>query len=394
LGVTDTEIHVGTITDFGFTKNSELIDAAEAFTQWCNAAGGVNGRKLVSKTRDTNLAEYRQRVLEACNEDFALVGGYGAFDSTGVKDRLNCGLVDYTAQAVSPENTGGDLQFMPSRSSNTVYSPYEGFYKFLLGKYPDSKGSIGIIAGDIGMLTMRVKQSVDVFDRLGGKVVYNDVYPAVGLADWGPIAQTIKSSGVKGLAFLGNQTDLPKLMQSLADTGYKLDWIDATSNAYGDSFIQLGQGLYDDQPTFSDPAIFPLEKASDNPATKQVVDLYKKYVPDKPVTFAGIAAWSAWALFATAVRDCGSDVTRRCVYDKAKALKTFDGGGLHPPVDLDPASRNICFTIEQAKSDGWTAVDLGGKDYYKCEEAQIEPTTKPTPPTMLGDVGKTIDDLK
>src|SRR4051812_15505304 len=39
-GVTDTEIHLGTITDFGFTKNSELIDTAAVFTQWCNAAGG------------------------------------------------------------------------------------------------------------------------------------------------------------------------------------------------------------------------------------------------------------------------------------------------------------------------------------------------------------------
>src|SRR4051794_4695973 len=53
-GVTAQHIQAGVITDFGFTKEREFIDAAEVFTKWCNAAGGINGRPVTFKVRDTN----------------------------------------------------------------------------------------------------------------------------------------------------------------------------------------------------------------------------------------------------------------------------------------------------------------------------------------------------
>src|SRR5215471_18638682 len=55
-GVTDTEIAVGTIADVGWSVAPGLLqpifDSADAFTQWCNAAGGIDGRKLVLTKRD------------------------------------------------------------------------------------------------------------------------------------------------------------------------------------------------------------------------------------------------------------------------------------------------------------------------------------------------------
>src|SRR5947209_6990436 len=50
-GVTDTSITVGTMADPGSSVqpglDQELFDSADAFTGWCNAAGGILGRKLV-----------------------------------------------------------------------------------------------------------------------------------------------------------------------------------------------------------------------------------------------------------------------------------------------------------------------------------------------------------
>ncbi|MGO4430960.1 ABC transporter substrate-binding protein, partial [Streptomyces sp. MCAF7] len=94
-GVTDKKIQVGVMTDMGFTKKAEFVDAAEVFTSWCNDAGGINGRELDPVTRDTKLMEVRQRTLEACKADFALVGGGAALDSLGVKDRLKCLLPNF-----------------------------------------------------------------------------------------------------------------------------------------------------------------------------------------------------------------------------------------------------------------------------------------------------------
>ncbi len=59
------------------------------------------------------------------------------------------------------------------------------------------------------------------------------------MSDWTPYAQAIKTKGVKGLVFNGDFTQLAKLEQSLTSIDYKLDWIDANNNAYGQPFLQL-----------------------------------------------------------------------------------------------------------------------------------------------------------
>src|ERR1700710_1456217 len=55
-GVTDTSINMATIADPGFTGapglDQEMFDAADAFVGWCNAAGGILGRKIVLHKRD------------------------------------------------------------------------------------------------------------------------------------------------------------------------------------------------------------------------------------------------------------------------------------------------------------------------------------------------------
>src|SRR6266567_9559010 len=109
-GVTASQIKAGVFTDMGFTKNPEFVNAAKVFTSWCNAAGGINGRKLVATTHDTALMNVQQRMTEACKTDFALVGGGSALDELGVATRLKCLLPEFPAQVVDSQNTGSDLQ--------------------------------------------------------------------------------------------------------------------------------------------------------------------------------------------------------------------------------------------------------------------------------------------
>ena len=56
--------------------------------KWCNAAGGINGRKIVNNLRDAALFNVKARMTEACAEDFMLVGGGVVFDQDGVNTRL------------------------------------------------------------------------------------------------------------------------------------------------------------------------------------------------------------------------------------------------------------------------------------------------------------------
>ncbi|WP_308298907.1 ABC transporter substrate-binding protein [Streptomyces sp. GESEQ-35] len=395
-GVTADSIKLGVFSDVGFTKKSEFVDAAKVFTSWCNAAGGINGRKLEATTRDSKLMEVRQRMLEACKEDFALVGGGAAFDALGVKDRLTCLLPDFPAQVSQIQNQGSDLQVDATGGSS--YDRYAGYYEWLIKEaYPESADAVGTIAGDAAVSKVINARAEESLKAAGAKITYNDLYPAQGVSDWTPYAQSIKSKGVKGLVFLGDFGSLSKLEQVLTSIDYKLDWIDANNNAYGPAFSQLAGKSLDFQNNLADlSGVHPLEKAADNPATEQVVDLFKKYAPEAQVTLPAVRGFASWLLFAKSAASCGDNLTRTCAYEAARKESAWTGGGLLAPVDLTEEDAPLnCFNIEKATSKGWEPADFEpNQGAYRCDAPVYKFKGDYGKPLTLADVGKTMSDVK
>jgi ABC-type branched-subunit amino acid transport system substrate-binding protein len=396
-GIKDGTIQLGTATDFGFTQNREFIDAAEAFTQWCNDAGGINGRKIAFKARDAKLFEYRQRILESCREDFALVGGGAAFDGSGVKDRLKCMMPEIPGQVVSLEAGGSDLQVDPFGFNRSIY-PYTGYFRWLTKEaHPESLDHVGIITGDVGTTKLLAAQAKESLESIGAKIVYDEVYPATGVSDWTPYAQAIKSNGVKGLVFFGDFKQLAKLEQALTDIGYQLSWVDANSNSYNKQFIELTGANLDKMPNYADGGVYPLEKASANPASQQLIDIFKKYKPEADITKPVVNAFSAWLLFATSASQCGAELTRKCLYEKATQVTDWDGAGLHQPTNLKDAktSTEVCFTVEKASAQGWAPAEFKANEgAYRCENETNTLKGNYPKPATLADVNKTMADLK
>lgn len=395
-GVTDDAIDVGVFSDVGFTKNPEFADAAKVFTSWCNDAGGVNGRKLVPHVRDTRMMEVRQRMLESCREDFALVGGGAALDGMGVKDRLSCLLPEFPAQTSMIPSNGSDLQL--AQTGGPSYNRYAGYHRWLLKEaYPSSAGSVGIIVGDSPVSKALGAQAEEGLKGSGGTIVYDDLYPAQGVSDWTPYAQSIKSKGVKGLVFYGDFRSLAKLEQILTGIGYKLDWIDANNNAYGPAFLQLAGKSLGFQNNLADlSGVHPLENASANPATRKAVDLFGKYAPKAHVTLPALRGLSAWLLFAKAAGSCGDDLTRKCVYEAARKESAWTAGGLLAPVDLSkPDAPLECFNVEKATPQGWKPADFKpDKGAYRCDAPAYKFTGSYGGPLTLAAVGKSMSDLK
>lgn len=396
-GVTADSIKLGVFSDIGFTKKSEFVDAAKVFTSWCNAAGGINGRKLVATTRDSKLMEVRQRMLEACKEDFALVGGGAAFDALGVKDRLNCTLPDFPAQVGQIQNIGSDLQVQATGGAS--YNRYAGYFEWLVKEaYPESANAVGVIGGDVPITKVISAQVSEALPAAGAKLIYKDLYPAQGVSDWTPYAQSIKNKKVKGLIFNGDFVSLAKLEQALTNLDYKLDWIDANNNAYGPAFVQLAGKSLDFQNNLADlSGVYPLEKAADNPATQQLVDLFKKYAPKAQVTLPAVRGFGAWLLFAKSASSCGDALTRTCVYEAARKESAWTAGGLQAPVDLTKSDAPLtCFNVEQVTSKGWEPADRFEPDQgaYKCDATAYKFKGNYGKPLTLADVGKSMSDVK
>jgi len=395
-GVTASQIKLGVLTDVGFTKDPELETTAKVFTSWCNAVGGVDGRKLVADIHDTEALNVVQAMSAACGSDFVLAGGSAALDGLAVTTRLKCLLPDFDAQVVMPQNNGSGIQIYPIPWSHT-YSVYSGYYSWLIKReYPDSANAVGIVSGASVITQLVDAIASQTVKALGGKVIYNGSFPPTGVTDWTPYAEAIKNKGVKGITFYGEVTQLVALEAALDNIGYKLDWIDANTNAYGTDFIQAAGKALSEQHNYADlPGVYPVEKAADNPATEQVVKLFAQYAPGQPVTLQDLQAWSAWTIFAVSAETCGANLTRKCVYEAALKQTDWTGGGLTAPVNL--ANQNAvpsCFNIEQATSTGWVPAPFDPNNgAYRCGQQAVKVQGMPAP-IQLSAVGLSLSDLK
>ncbi|NUP26109.1 MAG: ABC transporter substrate-binding protein [Nocardia sp.] len=397
-GVTDTEITVGVFSDVGYSKNPEFVDAAKVFTSWCNAAGGINGRTVTTQIHDSKVMAVRQKMVEACRTDFALVGGGAGLDGLGAKERLECTLPDIPAQVSQQPNLGTDLQVIPSPSTYAHYDPYNAFRQWLTKEaYPQSAGAVGIINGDSPVTKVLGDKAVESLNAMGAKVIYNQLYPVGGVTDWTPYAQAIKNAGVRGLVWYGEDGPLTKLEEKLTSMDYKLDWIDPNNNAFKPDYVDLlGRSASFQNNVVDLGGVVPPQLADRSPAMQQLQDLYKKYAPDAAITLPAVRAFSAWLLVAKAARSCGADLTRTCLGQAAQQEAAWSGGGLHSPNDLtDRDAPPTCFNVMQATPEGWKAPEFGADNgLFRCNTPPYRYTGNYGEPLTLADVGKTMADVK
>lgn len=397
-GITDDAITVGTISDTGFVGrpglNQELFDAAEVFAAWCNDAGGINGRTIEVNEHDAAITEYNQRITESCSQDFMLVGGGGVFDETGQEDRLGCLMPEFPAYQVSPQARGADLavRVLPTGLDELPV----GAFQYLGQRYPDSTERVGFVTGNVPATVTVDAQNQEAVEQLGWDIIYRTQYNALGEASWTPLAQALQSNDVAGMVYTGEPENLAKLLQAVDDIGYDLEWTVVGGNALDAGFIEIGGDAIRD--VFLLTAVVPHFAADQSPATQQYLDLFEQYLPDgKDEATLGYNAFSSWLLFATAVKECGSDVTRSCVYEAAMDITEWDGGGLHAPTNPSQGSGPRCNVVVEASPTGFEIpADFEATDgVFRCaDDSVLDLEGDYGEGTTLESVGNSLDDLE
>src|ERR1700734_3158648 len=92
----------------------EFVQQATAFADWCNAAGGINGRKIVIDNRDAALFNAAQQTTAACQSDFMAVGGGMGLDQPSLPLREKCGLGQISGYLASNASDDATDQVDPS----------------------------------------------------------------------------------------------------------------------------------------------------------------------------------------------------------------------------------------------------------------------------------------
>lgn len=373
-GVTPTEIQVGVLNDATSTLSPGLgaiyLVVAEAFTEWCNAAGGINGRRITFVSRDAGITQAAARVTDACQSDFMLVGGATPFDANTVAPRLDCDLGAIPAYAASPEAITSDLQALPTRVA--FEQANIGVLRLLEGTYGDAFDRIGMLAIDTPSLLQPAEAAAKAIGNAGYDVVSFQKLPLTA-DSWRTYVQPLQG---KADAVLPAPVDPTGFFRAMRDVGYQPEvLLNLSGSAYGPQLIDSLEAAPVDAPYYVGTTLYPLELADENPAVKLALDLTEATGTDLPVDPGANAVWASWLLFAQSATACGNDLTMACVIDGATRQTDYTAGGLLSPVDLsDPTAIPACIAVLSADADGFhyeRELTQPTDDVFNCDPANV-----------------------
>ena len=376
-GITTSSIRIGVTSDPGNTAapglEQEFFDTADAFSKWCNAAGGINGRKIIVDKWDAKLFNVGQAFTNACQKDFMVVGNGNAFDSAGVKPREGCKLGDIYAYTVSPEAANGTLQVSVNPSNPTQY-PY-GPLRLLIDAYPQSKTGIGIGSSNLASLIPQGKRIQQSLQDNGIKVSTLQEQPP-SVPNYRPYVEQLKQTGAVGYDTINGQ-DITPIVQAMKNTGYNPAFILYSVQYYLDANVQAAKalGTFPNQYVGFSHLAFEMDPKT-YPVLATVKSILNATISKPRFTDFTASSMSAWALWAKEATACGNDLTQDCVLQKAEAESQWTGGGLYPPLNLDTTNPNIaqCWLVIKLSTSGWAydqKVTAPNQGPYNCDAKNV-----------------------
>ncbi len=329
-GVTNTTINIAYGDDRGFSGlpglDQEMGDAVKDMISWCNAQGGIDGRKLVGDYGNAAVTNVGSVVTQECKQDFMLVGEGFALDGSAEQTRLGCNLAavpGFTVAAVVA-NAYEMYQASPNpANASPVSSAYQA--EKLFGKKTQK---VGVYGSTLSTQEQSTNKAIQAFTTAGWKFIPGCVanIDYNGEANYTPFVQKLQSCGAQIIfndATPGNT--LYGAFEAENQIGYDPIWV-MDSGAYTSAFAQWNtEGLANN--VYVRLSYEPLEASKVVPAVAQYLSIVKKY--GGLTSQLGEQATSSFLLWATEAKACGSTLTRQCMINHLAKVTNWTGGGLN-----------------------------------------------------------------
>jgi hypothetical protein len=356
-GVGTNTIHIAVPNDASNTivpgLEKEFVQFANAFAAWCNASGGINGRHIVIDNRDAALFNAAQVTSESCQSDFMEVGGGMALDQPSVPVREACGLGNITGYTVSDASAGATLQVNPTGINTKEVSA--GWFASLAKKYPQAVKNAAMGAENNPSVLEPERKYEDAATAMGWNVKTFQVAPLT-VTDWAPYVQQMATGGYQAI-WPSDTGNMAPYFQAMSTSNYNPAFVLLGVQFYEKSTLQGMAGLHL-PPVYVETNWWPLELASQSPATEQLLQVMHKYATGDTVDFDSEEGAEAWLLWAKSASACGANLTVSCVLNHAAAEKNWSAGGIQAPVaklalSSDNPQPSPCFALLQAKPTGF-----------------------------------------
>ena len=339
-GVTADTIKIAVISDkAGQVKvpTASIEESMQAYVDWCNGFGGINGRKLELTKIDSKLFSHLEATKEACNAGvFAIVGSGSVTDNQGAQAMVDCGLVEVPAYTATAAKGLSDNVVAPLPNPSNFY-PIGGAL-WVKQQHPKAVKKAAILASNIETSKVQADRIQAAYEAQGYEFVYRKD-TAVIQESYATEASEMKAKGVEWVTMVSATSETAKLLRDMKTQGFKPEVID------------LGQQYYDPdllKEPGSEGAIVqlntvPFEEVDDSPALQAYMDAYDAVGSKVDPTSLGVQAFSAGLLFSTAAKELGNDLTREKLLEKLHEIHEWTGGGLHFLADPGNNASSNCF---------------------------------------------------
>jgi len=363
-GVSDDTIRIGVISD---RENPAvplptvgIEEAVKAFVEFCNEAGGINGRTLELETYDSMISATDDVTKQACNDDlFALVGTGSVQDQLGIETKEGCGLPEVAGySATSSRAESADFFTSVPGLSATEYNV--GPCQYIAEKFPDAVKKAAMLYTDLPAASVRGQQIVEGCTAEAGFEYVVEEALAFGETNFGPVVEQMQEAGVEYFTMVSATSETLAVLREMETQGVEIEVLDLGQQYYDPNFgaEPVTDGAY----VLSNTA--PFSEADDNPTLR----LYQEKVDGVESTL-GVQAFSSGLLFATALDALGNDITRDGLVTELEGITEWDGGGLN--IVGSPGTNETIDCFLYLRVEGGEFVRDHPEEGYDCDPAYI-----------------------
>ena len=376
-GVSSNEVQVANVSTLsaGLFKGAQV--GTEAYVDYIDSTGGVNGRKIVVNDADDSFtgAGNKQATENALQNDFALVGDFSLEDSFGgVVLAQNPGFPD-VSQVL--DSTTGKLP--------NVFEPVpladgwqEGPIQYFKSKFPSDIKSVGTLVADSPSAAATWAGEEYVMQKVGYNIVYQDTY-GVTQTDFTQNVIAMKNAGVK-IIFIDQMPSnyASSVLKTLVEQNYHPVVVLGAATYSNQLVAESGgpsavNGDYLDQ----NSSLYLGGDASDIPAVGEFLHWVQFASPGFQPDLFTMYGWISAELFAQALKNAGSDPSRGSELAALSKITSFDGNHLIAPTD--PATKTVgnCYLIAKVVNGYFVREDdppaSSSTHGYRCDYEYVNP---------------------
>ncbi len=373
-GVTDDSITIGYGDDKGYPAtpglNQEMGDAMDAFIEWCNGLGGINGRELKGNRYDAAIFESAQVMKESCAQDFMMVGHGFGLDENAEPERIKCNMPTVPGFTISPAASMGPMHYQG------IPGPVDGFnvstQEILLDLYPEF-AKVGMVNSDSPAVDQGLQRYFDNWEGVGSDVTDCGIrLKSAGGDNYRAIIQKYKECGVTTLfTFTPPSPPIYSFLEAAKVEGLDLI-MGSEATWYLDAVLDANVGELTEGVKVG-MQFQPFENADVIPAVADYISILD--ATGGVQGLLGMQSASSFLLWAQVAKDCGSELTRQCMVDGLSQVTAWTAGGLHAESNPGDNRTPVCGLLTEVRGDAYEQIFPEEKGEFFCAEERKAPAS-------------------